>query len=63
MSFHLEVSGERFTFSEVDLPTAIKGLREALGKSQESMARVLAVAFPPIRNGSSAASHPTPSGY
>jgi len=46
MSFHLEVSGERFTFSEVDLPTAIVGLREALGKSQESMARILGCSLP-----------------
>ena len=46
MSFHLEVSGERFTFSEVDLPTAILGLREALGKSQESMARIVGCSLP-----------------
>jgi transcriptional regulator with XRE-family HTH domain len=46
MSLHLEVCGERFTFSEVDLPAAIKGLREALGKSPESMARILGCSLP-----------------
>ena len=46
MSFHLEVSGERFTFSEVDLPAAIRGLREALGKSEESMARIVGCSLP-----------------
>ena len=46
MSFHLEVLGERFTFSEVDIPAAIRGLREALGKSEESMARIIGCSLP-----------------
>lgn len=46
MSFQLEVSGVTFTFTEVDLPAAIRNLRETLGKSQASMARLLGCSVP-----------------
>jgi len=46
MSFHLEVLGATFTLSEVDLPAAIQGLRGALGKSQQGMAKLLGCSLP-----------------
>ncbi len=37
---------ETFTFSEIDLPAAIRGLREALGRSPEVMAKILGCSLP-----------------
>ncbi len=38
-----------FTFSETDLATAILGLREALGRSQEVMAQLLGCSLPALQ--------------
>lgn len=40
------MSGQEFTFSEIDLPAAVRGLREALGRSPEVMARLLGCSLP-----------------
>lgn len=40
------MSDERFTFSEIDLAAAIRGLREALGRSPEVMAQILGCTLP-----------------
>jgi len=37
---------ETFTFSEIDLPAAIRGLREALGRPPEVMAQILGCSLP-----------------
>src|SRR5487761_447659 len=37
---------ETFTFSEIDLPAAVRGLREALGRSPEVMAEILGCSLP-----------------
>ncbi|MGH9354927.1 MAG: helix-turn-helix domain-containing protein [Terriglobia bacterium] len=37
---------DSFTFSETDLPAAIRGLREALGRSPEVMAKILGCSLP-----------------
>ena len=37
---------ETFTFSEIDLPAAIRGLRESLGRSPEVMATILGCSLP-----------------
>ena len=37
---------ERFTFSEIDLSVAVRGLREALGRSQEVMAQLVGCSLP-----------------
>lgn len=40
------MSDDRFTFSETDIAAAIRGLREALGRSQEVMAEILGCSLP-----------------
>lgn len=37
---------DRFTFSEIDLAAAIRGLREALGRPPEVMAQILGCSLP-----------------
>lgn len=37
---------ERFTFSEIDLPAAVRALRESLGRSPEIMAKILGCSLP-----------------
>ncbi len=37
---------ETFTFTEIDLPAAIRGLREALGRTPEIMAKILGCSLP-----------------
>jgi transcriptional regulator with XRE-family HTH domain len=40
------MQSDRFTFSEIDLASAVRGLREALGRSAEVMARILGCSLP-----------------
>lgn len=40
------MNGQDFTFSEIDLAAALRGLREALGRSPEVMARLLGCSLP-----------------
>ncbi|MGH9377903.1 MAG: helix-turn-helix domain-containing protein [Terriglobia bacterium] len=37
---------DRFTFSEIDIAAAVRGLREALGRSPEVMAQILGCSLP-----------------
>jgi transcriptional regulator with XRE-family HTH domain len=40
-TIQIELAGEPFTFSEVDVASAIRGLRLALGRTPESMAQLI----------------------
>ena len=40
-TIQIELAGEPFTFSEVDVASAIRGLRLALGKTPEGMAQLI----------------------
>ncbi|MGH9325337.1 MAG: helix-turn-helix domain-containing protein [Terriglobia bacterium] len=40
---------DRFTFSETDIPAAIRALREALGRSEEVMAQIVGCSLPAYR--------------
>lgn len=40
-TIQIELAGEPFTFSEVDVASAICGLRRALGKTPETMAQLI----------------------
>jgi transcriptional regulator with XRE-family HTH domain len=40
------MADETFTFTEIDLGPAIRGLRQALGRSPEVMAQILGCSFP-----------------
>jgi len=40
-AIQIELAGEPFTFSEVDVASAIRGLRLALGKTPETMAQLI----------------------
>jgi transcriptional regulator with XRE-family HTH domain len=40
-AIQIELAGEPFTFSEVDVASAIRGLRLALGKAPETMAQLI----------------------
>lgn len=43
------MTDDKFTLSETDIPAAIRGLREALGRSEEVMAQIIGCSLPAYR--------------